>query len=385
MSSLPEASPDALAHSAQLSAAIHCEIEASGGWITFARFMELALYAPGLGYYSAGARKLGAAGDFVTAPEISSLFGQTLARQLAQIIQLTAGDILEAGAGSGRLALQLLLELEALDALPSHYFILEVSADLRARQQQLLASLAPHRLERVQWLSTLPPSFSGAIIGNEVLDAMPAHLVAWRDDAIFERGVISQDNHFGWSERELTQGHLYDAAQRIAPPAPYLSEINLAAPAFIASLAETLQSGVILMIDYGFGTGEYYHPQRAQGTLMCHYRHHAHADPFYLPGLQDITAHVDFSAITQSGLTHGLELLGYTTQANFLINCGITDILSKTPADNIKAYLPLAAQAQKLISPAEMGELFKVIALGKNLDAALMGFAWGDKSRLLDI
>ena len=383
MSPLPEANPDALAHSTQLSALIHREIAASSGWVTFAHYMELALYAPGLGYYSAGARKLGAAGDFVTAPEISSLFGQTLARQLAQITQLTHGDILEVGAGSGRLALQILPELEALDALPTHYFILEVSADLRARQQQLLANLAPHHLERVHWLSTLPSSFTGVIIGNEVLDAMPVHLVVWRDDAIFERGVISQVNNFSWSERALVQGHLYDAARRIAPPAPYLSEINLAASAFIASLADTLQSGVILMIDYGFGASEYYHPQRAQGTLMCHYRHHAHADPFYLPGLQDITAHVDFSAIAQSGLSNGLELLGYTTQANFLINCGITEILSQTPAENTKAYLPLAAQAQKLVSPAEMGELFKVIALGKNLDAALLGFTRGDKSRLL--
>ena len=384
MSPLPEASPDALAHSTQLSALIHREIAASGGWITFARYMELALYAPGLGYYSAGARKLGAAGDFVTAPEISSLFGQTLARQLAQIVQLTQGDILEVGAGSGRLALQLLLELDALGSLPTHYFILEVSADLRARQQQLLTSLTPHHRERVQWLSTLPSSFTGVIVGNEVLDAMPVHLVVWRDDAMFERGVISQDNNFSWSERALVQGHLYDAARRIAPAAPYLSEINLAAPAFIASLADVLQSGVILMIDYGFGASEYYHPQRAQGTLMCHYRHHAHADPFYLPGLQDITAHVDFSAIAESGLSHGLELLGYTTQVNFLINCGITDILSQTPAENTKAYLPLAAHAQKLLSPAEMGELFKVIALGKNLDAALLGFTRGDKSRLLD-
>ena len=208
MSSLPEASPDALAHSTQLSAVIHREIAASGGWIAFARFMELALYAPGLGYYSAGARKLGAAGDFVTAPEISSLFGQTLARQLAQITQLTQGDILEVGAGSGRLALQLLPELDALDALPAHYFILEVSADLRARQQQLLTSLTPHHRERVQWLSTLPSSFTGVIVGNEVLDAMPVHLVVWRDDAIFERGVISQDNNFSWSERALAQGHL---------------------------------------------------------------------------------------------------------------------------------------------------------------------------------
>lgn len=383
MPPLPEPSPQALQHSQRLASLIHREIAGSGGWITFARFMELALYAPGLGYYSAGTGKFGEAGDFVTAPEISPLFGQTLARQLAQVIRLTGGDVLEVGAGSGRLAAQLLPELETLGALPARYLILEVSADLRERQQRLLARLAPHLAARLAWLDALPHSFTGLVLGNEVLDAMPVHAVAWRADGLFERGVANEGDGFVWSERPLTSGPLLEAAARLNLPAGYVSEIGPAARGFIASLAGVLEKGVILMLDYGFGESEYYHPQRSQGTLVCHTRHHAHDNPFHLPGLQDITAHVDFSAIARTGLAHGLELFGYTSQARFLINCGITDVLGRTPAEDAAAYLPLAAQVQKLLSPAEMGELFKVIALGKDIREPLLGFTGGDKSRLL--
>jgi len=383
MPSLPEPSAEALQHSRQLTRLIQQDIAHHNGWISFARFMELALYSPGLGYYSAGAAKFGAAGDFVTAPEISSLFGRTLARQVAQVLQLTGGNVLEAGAGSGRLALQLLSELEKLDSLPTQYFILEVSADLQKRQHAYLNLQAPHLANRVVWLDALPASFNGVILGNEVLDAMPAHLVSWHADGLHERGVTLHPNTFAWHDQPLTQGILFEAASEIQAPSDYVSEINLAARGFIASLAHILQNGIILMIDYGFGESEYYHPQRAQGTLMCHYRHHAHADPFYLPSLQDITAHVDFSAIALAGIDNGLQLLGYTTQASFLLNCGITDVLAETSPENAGAYLPLANQAQKLLSPAEMGELFKVIALGKNFSGPLTGFSAGDKSRLL--
>lgn len=383
MPPLPEPSAEALQHSHQLVQLIRQEIAGHNGWITFARYMELALYAPGLGYYSAGAAKFGQAGDFVTAPEISTLFGKTLARQVAQILQLTGGNVLETGAGSGRLALQLLTELEKLDTLPAQYFILEVSADLQQRQQAYINEHAPHLANRVVWLNALPASFDGAIVGNEVLDAMPVHLVSWQEDGLYERGVTLHDNTFAWHDQPLTQGALFEVASGIHAPADYLSEINLAACGFIASLAHILQNGIILMIDYGFGESEYYHPQRTQGTLMCHYRHHAHAEPFYLPGLQDITAHVDFSAIALAGINNGLQLLGYTTQASFLLNCGITDVLAETSPENASAYLPLANQAQKLLSPAEMGELFKVIALGKGISDGLTGFTTGDKSRLL--
>ena len=389
MSPLPAPDPAALEYSAKTAALIQGEIAAAGGWIPFSRFMELALYAPGLGYYSAGMHKFGAAGDFVTAPEISALFGQAMAQQAAQVLSLTAGNILEIGPGSGRLAFDLLSELERLGQLPERYFLLEVSADLRQRQQHLLARFAP----RVEWLDTLPAAFSGLIIGNEVLDAMPVHLVAWGEDSLFERGVSLEDGQFSWRERKLTSGELFDIATSLAPTLAlprdagegknYVSEISLAARGFIATLAGLLEKGAILMLDYGFGQNEYYHPQRSSGTLMCHYRHYAHDDPFYLPGLQDITAHVDFTAIAEAAIDHGAHFLGYTSQAHFLINNGITDLLQEVSPEDVKAYAPLSAQVQKLTSPAEMGELFKVIALGKQLDQPLAGFLRGDLSRLL--
>ncbi|TCV85113.1 class I SAM-dependent methyltransferase [Sulfurirhabdus autotrophica] len=383
MAHLPEPTPEALIHSQQLANLIQAEIENNHNWISFARYMELALYAPGLGYYSAGASKFGHSGDFVTAPEISSLFGRTLARQVSQILRMTDGDILETGAGTGALAFQLLSELAKLNSLPSHYYILEVSADLQERQRSYLQQKLPYLVDRVEWLNQLPSAFSGVILGNEVLDAMPVHLVAWRENGLYERGVTLQNNRFAWREHPLTTGRLFETVSKLIVPNGYVSEINLAAQGFIASLAQILQQGIILMIDYGFGESEYYHPQRSEGTLMCHYRHHAHAEPFYLPGLQDITAHVDFSAIALAGISNGLQLLGYTTQASFLINSGITDVLSETSPENASIYLPLANQAQKLLSPSEMGELFKVIALGKNISDRLIGFTMGDKSRLL--
>ncbi|MDH4284008.1 MAG: SAM-dependent methyltransferase [Gallionellaceae bacterium] len=380
---LPLPSPEAVQHSARLCELIRNEIVAQGGWIPFARFMELALYAPGLGYYTAGARKFGEAGDFVTAPEISPLFGRTLAWQAVEIMSQSEPQIMELGAGSGKLAVDMLGELDQLNCLPERYNILEVSADLRERQQALLRERLPHVFNRVRWLDALPDSISGAIIANEVLDALPVHLVHWADGGIFERGVSCSGENFVWQDRPIESPELLRIAQGIQVPDGYLSEISLAARGLASSLCDRLQQGVLLFIDYGFGAGEYYHPQRAQGTLMCHYRHLAHGDPFYLPGLQDITAHVDFSAITESALASSAHLLGYTTQAHFLINCGIADFLSEADPENLRDYLPLSAQLQKLTSPAEMGELFKVIALGKHISEMLRGFEGGDKSRLL--
>jgi SAM-dependent MidA family methyltransferase len=382
---LPAPGADALAHSARLRALIAREIADAGAWISFARYMELALYAPGLGYYSAGNTKLGSAGDFVTAPEISSLFGQTLARQVADNLSPDTPDILELGAGSGKLACDLLLELERLDKLPAGYLILEVSAELRERQMDRLQQQVPRLAERVQWLDALPDSFRGVVVANEVLDALPVHVVTWRGaTAIVERGVcLTPAGEFAWSERPAS-GALLDAACKletlIEPGADsaYTSEINLAAAALVASLGAMQERGIVLFIDYGFPRHEYYHPQRSNGTLMCHYRHRAHDDPLYLPGLQDITAHVDFTAVRDVALTSGMECLGFATQAQFLINCGITDLLSRVSPAEPAHYLPLAAQAQKLLSPSEMGELFKVMALGKDVNANLRGFAAGD-------
>lgn len=367
-------------HSKWLTRMILEEIEASGGWISFARYMELALYAPGLGYYSAGAEKFGVAGDFITAPDMSPLFARCLAKQVSQVLSITAGNILELGAGTGKLACDLLRDLEAQNKAPGHYFILEASGELQSRQQALIGMLPKKLAQRVEWLDKLPQHFIGLVLANEVFDALPVHLVAWRSQGIYERGVTLADGKFCWKERPLAQGELCNIASSLQVPADYVSEIHLAARGLMRSLAALLDLGVILLLDYGFGAAEYYHPQRSRGTLMCHYRQQAHDNPFYLPGLQDITAHVNFSALVES--TGDLRLLGYTTQAHFLVNCGITGILGETAPDDA-AYLPLASAAQKLLSPAEMGELFKVLALGKDISQQLIGFMSGDKSRLL--
>jgi len=380
---LPQPAPEARALSAALRRRISEEIAASGGWIGFDRYMDLALYAPGLGYYAGGSSKLGAPGDFVTAPELSSLFSATLARQVSELMDAAGGEVLELGAGSGRMAADLLLELDAAGRAPERYLILELSAALRARQQERLVALPARLAARVGWLDRLPERFSGVILGNELLDALPVHLVVWGEEDIAERGVICDEDGFAFDDRPIANAQLLHAASRFDPPTPYVSEIGLAAAALVRSLAATLDRGALLFIDYGFGDTEYYHPQRSRGTLMCHYRHRAHADPFFWPGLQDITAHVDFSAVTRAGQQAGLTLIGYTTQAHFLVNLGITDLLARTPLEPAEEYLRLAAQAHKLLSPSEMGELFKVIALGRGAEAPLSGFARGDLSRLL--
>ena len=383
---LPTPDPDALAYSTALKRRIGDEIEAAGGWIGFDRFMELALYAPGMGYYSGGAHKFGAAGDFVTAPEISSLFACTLATQVAQVLALSAPQIIEVGAGSGRLAADLLLELELRGALPERYRILDLSGELRERQRATISQRAPHLLDRVDWLDRLPERFDGLVLANELLDAMPVQLVVWHDAAILERGVAWANDDFVWRDRPAA-GRLLEKARAVAEEFPladgYLSEICLASADWTASWAGILGQGALLLIDYGFPRHEFYHPQRDTGTLMCHYRHQAHGEPFFLPGLQDITAHVDFTAIVEAGFDAGLEFLGYTTQAAFLINCGLAEVLSRTPVEDHLRYLPQAQAAQKLISPAEMGDLFKVIALGKGIGETLIGFAQGDRSATL--
>ncbi|MDR1709030.1 MAG: SAM-dependent methyltransferase, partial [Candidatus Accumulibacter sp.] len=360
----------------------------SGGWIGFDRFMDGALYTPGLGYYAGGARKFGAAGDFITAPELTPIFAQTLAATAEEVMAASAPYIVEVGAGSGRLAADLLLELERRGALPETYRILEVSGELRARQRETLARRAPGVLERVDWLDRLPEEFEGFALANEVLDALPAHLVRWGGadgppGAIFERGVVWREDAFAWDDRPA-RGRVLEAARRIADecalPPGYVSEIGLAAAAWTATWGGILRRGALLVIDYGFPRREFYHPQRAAGTLMCHVRHRAHADPFFLPGLQDITAHVDFTAIAEAGCEAGLDLLGYTSQGVFLLNAGVTDILARLNPDDPARYLPQARAVQKLVSPAEMGDLFKVMALGKGIGETLGAFSEGDRS-----
>lgn len=386
--------PDEVAqrHSAQLQARIRAEIEAAGGAISFARFMAMALYQPGLGYYSAGARKFGAAGDFVTAPELSPLFSRCLARQCRQVLnEIGVGDILEFGAGTGVMAAEVLLELERLGALPGQYFILELSPDLKQRQRHALAQRAPHLLARVSWLEGLPEAgFQGVILANEVVDAMPVHLVRFLEDGVAERFVAWNGRAFEWRERppesvELQRriDALMAALGETAFCSGYLTEINLAQDGWINSLAGLLEKGVALIIDYGFPRHEYYHPDRTTGTLMCHYRHRAHGDPLILAGLQDITAHVDFTALAVAAQQAGLELMGYTSQAQFLLATGLTEMVTEMDPADPRNYLSFTQQVKKLTLPNEMGELFKVLAVGRGMSGRLQGFLLQDRRQRL--
>ncbi len=384
--SLPPPHPDAAAHSQRLTTTIVQTINEAGGAIPFVKFMEQALYAPGLGYYSAGIRKLGVEGDFITAPEISPLFSQCLARQCQQILTDENRIILEFGAGSGIMAAELLKELDRLNCLPSHYLILEISADLQQRQRETLQAQVPQLLERVQWLEHLPSEpLHGIILANEVLDAMPVRRFRLDEQGVSEFYVSlgdSKETPFVWQCLPTRDEALQSAVESLRPTLPvgYVSEMNFALPAWIQSVAEILASGLVLLIDYGFPSHEYYHPQRDQGTLMCHYRHHAHSDPLILVGLQDITAHVNFTAVAEAAHAAGLDVSGYTHQADFLLASGLPELLSAF--DPSKNYLQQTQQAKTLILPNEMGELFKVMALTRNLDLSLLGFARDKRTRL---
>ena len=381
--------PNALAqkHSEQLVSLIRDRIDQAGGWLNFSAFMQLALYAPGLGYYTAGRQKFSQlkkdGGDFVTAPEMTSLFGLTIAQQVAQIFQEMPGDVLELGAGTGKLAADLLLALADLQCLPAQYFILEVSDHLRQVQLETLqVKLPPALLQRVQWLNALPADFNGVVLANEVLDAIPVHLLHATEQGFRERGVAWRDG-FVWQDQAIQSAHLLSLATQQNLATGYLTEFCPAASALMASLALCLQRGAIILIDYGFSAREYYHPQRNQGTLMCHYQHHAHIDPLVNVGLQDITAHVDFTSIAYAGVNNGLSLAGFCSQAQFLMNAGILQLMERVAPDDVVRYAPLAAAAQTLLSPAEMGDLFKVMAFTKNLSEPLVGFSRGDKSHTL--
>ncbi len=384
---LPQPSAEALEQSGRLVSRLQRLIDAEGGWISFATYMAEALYAPGLGYYSGGARKFGPGGDFITAPELTPLFGQALASQVRQVMELSAPHVVEAGAGTGLLAADLLLELEHLGALPDSYAILEVSAELRERQFDTLATRVPHLASRVRWLDGLPDHFAGAMIANEVLDVMPVHVVAWRPEGIFERGVSLDDaGRFAWADRPVA-GRVADAAAALERPLPaegeYVSELNLAGRAWVAEWAARLEKGALLLVDYGYPRAEYYLDSRSTGTLLCYFRHHAHGDPFLWPGLNDITAFVDFTAVAEAGFDAGLDVLGYTDQANLLFNCGILACLARRAPEDGADYIRAAKAVQRLTGPHEMGELFKIIALGRGIGQPLLGFLRGDRLHAL--
>lgn len=368
--SLPEPSSDALAASHALQQLIAADIERHAGAISFARYMELALYAPGLGYYSGGSAKLGKDGDFITAPEMTPLFGAALARVAAGIIAQSAPHILEFGAGTGKLAFDILTELSASGVQVARYAIVELSGELRARQQHTLRDFP-----QVEWLDAMPDSFDGVVFGNEVLDAMPVHLVSKHPEGWCELQVTVKDGRLDYLEAPVTPDLQAQIMRQIsdheALPVGYVTEVHGVACGFMASLARMLLAGranAAFLFDYGFPAHEYYLDLRASGTLMCHYRHHAHAEPFYYPGLQDITAHVDFTAMALAAQDAGIDILGYMNQAGFLLGAGIGELLLRTdPADAV-AYLPQSKALHKLVSPAEMGELFKVLVIGKSVE-----------------
>lgn len=371
--------PEALAHSDRLLAELRRTIDRRGGWLGFEDYMAQALYAPGLGYYSAGAQKLGAAGDFVTAPELSPLFGRCLARQCAEILQPGDDGILELGAGSGALAGTLLAALDELNGLPQRYAILEPAADLRQRQQAYMTARHPALADRVQWLDTLPAAWRGVILGNEVVDALPVQRFRVTEAGPLPLGVI-WDNGLSWrqgpvDERLTVWLEALQTRLGYRLPLGYESERNPQLDGWMAALADTLVSGVILLIDYGHPRAEYYHPDRIEGTLRCYYRHQVHGDPLRWPGLQDITASVDFTALADAGLAAGLELAGYTNQTWFLLGCGLTELLNEVDPTDTRRYLALAQQAKVLTLPGEMGERCKAMALQRERALPLRGFA----------
>lgn len=365
-----------------------------GGWIGFDAYMQAVLYEPGLGYYSGGSRKFGEAGDFVTAPELSPVFGACLAAQCAQWFEHVPACLYEFGAGTGALAAQLLSVLPDLGFADVDYVIVELSGELRARQRETIARAVPGA--RVRWLDAWPARIDGVVVANELLDAMPVRVFRRTECAVFERGVVACAGdtvpRFEWADRPAdaafaarVHAALADAVAHAGEfwPPDYVSELGEQAAAWVAEAGRRVGRGALLLIDYGFPAGEFYHPQRAQGTLMCHYRHRAHDDPFLWPGLQDVTAHVDFSAIAQAGLDAGLDLLGYASQANVLLNLGLPERFTALAGHDPVVHARAAQGVQRLIGDAEMGELFKVIALGRGLSDDAIGFVRADRRHRL--
>jgi len=388
---LPQPDNESAVHSVQVIQAIRDALDQAGGWLPFSAYMEMALYAPGLGYYTAGRRKFGQQGDFVTAPETSALFGQCLALQCVELLQaMGGGDILEVGAGSGVMAVDVLTELQHQQCLPDHYYILELSADLRDRQQQRIEQALPDLLERVHWLDALPEQFEGVVLANELLDAMPLERYRVLEQGFAIQGVVWDEpsSAFAWEERPASAEQATMLEQLVArlghkPVTGYLLEVNERAVAWVSQLAASLTRGAAILIDYGASRNEFYHEQRFEGTLSCHYRHRSHDDPLILTGIQDITAYVEFSAVVEAAVDAGFTLAGYNTQTHFLIGCGLDEVISRgDPADTV-AFLKMTQQAKMLTMPGEMGERFRVLGLSRNMDSQWRGFATQDlRSRL---
>ncbi|MCU7937213.1 MAG: class I SAM-dependent methyltransferase [Candidatus Thiodiazotropha sp. (ex Dulcina madagascariensis)] len=381
---LPLPDPTAQAVSDRLLRQIRRTIDRAGGAIPFDRFMEMALYAPGLGYYVAGSRKFGEQGDFITSPEVSPLFAQCLAHQAEPVLSaMSRGEVLEFGAGSGLLAADMLAELERLGSLPQRYLILEVSPELRARQQETLQARVPHLLSLVDWLDGMPGGFHGFVIANELLDALPVNRFRIADGAVEECFVTYDEQGLKAHFAEPVTPGLKEAVSDIGQaggelPNGYVSEVNLRQASWLHALAGAVRRGAVILIDYGYSGAEYYHPQRNQGTLMCHYRHRAHSDSFRWVGLQDITSQVDFTAATRVALEAGFRLGGYTTQAHFLIANGLDTLLADSDPNDLTRHMALVQGVKRLTLPSEMGERFKVLGLLKDLEMNLQGFSLRD-------
>jgi len=388
---LPPLSPEERRHSRSLAGLIRAQLAAAGGWLSFERFMELALYAPGLGYYSAGSVKIGVGGDFVTAPEVSDLFNRCVARQCAEILTATGGEILELGAGTGRMAATVLTALAAQGVLPQRYAILEVSADLAARQRARLAQLPPQLRERVVWLERLPETpLRGVMLANEVADALPCRRFTWRDGAVRELGVAlaaaGEDVAFR-DQSVAADAALVRACEGLLAslegglPEGYVSEVCLRVEPWVATLGKCLERGALLLSDYGLPRRHYYHRQRIAGTLRCHFKQRAHDDPYINLGLQDITAWVDFTRVAEAALAADLTVSGFATQTAFLLASGLDGFVAEA-ADGVERAR-LAGEARRLLMPEEMGEAFKFMALTRGYDSALSGFALQDLRHLL--
>ena len=382
---LPEPDDAAKSRSRELCDCIVLACEEQGGSIAFSTYMQMALYQPGLGYYSGGLQKFGEAGDFITAPEMSSLFSRCVARQVAQVIaELGQADVVEFGAGSGVMAADVLLELEQLQRLPGHYYVVELSAELRERQQQTMLDKAPHLLETVHWLDALPTQpIQGVILANEVLDAMPVECFCIHDGSVEQLRVAVNNNDlcatYARADGDFAaQVRTIEQRREQAFADGYCSEFNPAIPAWLAGLHAVLEKGLVLLIDYGYPAKEYYLEERNSGTLVCHYQHRAHADPLWYPGLQDITAFVDFTAVAHAAVDAGFGVSGYTSQAMFLLGCGLAELHQTLMSDDPRQQLLLAQQVKTLTLPSEMGERFKAIALTRGMDLPLIGFALGD-------
>jgi SAM-dependent MidA family methyltransferase len=363
---------------------IHRAIEQTPHGIPFDHFMEMALYAPGLGYYVAGSRKFGEEGDFITAPEVSPLYAQCLAGQAAQVMErLGGGDLFEFGAGSGRLAADMLVELERLDRLPERYMILEVSPELQARQREILQQRLPHLMERIVWLQQLPEAFQGFVVANELLDAMPVSRFRIGEEGIEESFVVLgeeglEERFFPAETPQLASTVKLISSVQGGLPVDFISEVNLRQASWLGAVAESLRRGVVILIDYGYSAREFYHSQRSRGTLMCHYRHRAHDNPFRWVGLQDITAHVDFTFVARAAIEAGFHLGGYTTQAHFLLANGLDALLADSDPNDVAQHMALMQGVKRLTLPSEMGERFKVLGLVKGVELNLRGFSLRD-------